>query len=136
MINGKPILLIEDDDVDAKTVRRALEELKVSNPLDRTRDGEEALAYLRDASHAVPGLILLDLNLPVMNGIELLQVLKADQGLRRIPVVVLTTSRLEMDKLATFELSVAGYMVKPVDYMQFVEVVRTIDLYWSLSQTP
>ncbi|MEX0652692.1 MAG: response regulator [Phycisphaeraceae bacterium] len=136
MINDKAILLVEDDDVDAKTVRRALRDLNVSNPLDRTSDGAEALAYLRDTSHAAPGLILLDLNLPVMSGIELLQSVKADPRLRRIPVVVLTTSRLEMDKLATFELSVAGYMVKPVDYIKFVEVVRTIDLYWSLSQTP
>lgn len=136
MINDKAILLVEDDDVDAKTVRRALQDLNVSNPLDRTHDGAEALAYLRDTSHGVPGLILLDLNLPVMTGVELLQSVKADPRLRRIPVVVLTTSRLEMDKLATFDLSVAGYMLKPVDYIQFVEVVRTIDLYWSLSETP
>lgn len=136
MNHDKPILLIEDDEVDAKTVRRALRDLHVTNPLDLASNGEEALADLQDQARTLPGLILLDLNLPVMSGIEFLKLVKADPRLRRIPVVVLTTSRLEMDKVASFDLSVAGYMVKPVDYLQFVEVVRTIDLYWSLSETP
>ncbi len=136
MTNHKSILLVEDDDLDAKTVQRALKELHVTNPVTRVTNGEEALAWLRDSANAMPGLILLDLRLPVMNGIEFLHAAKADEHLRSIPVVVLTTSRLEEDKLATFNLSVAGYMVKPVDYSQFVEVVRTINLYWTLSETP
>ena len=80
--------------------------------------------------------ILLDLNMPRMNGIEFLRIVKADPALRRIPVVVLTTSREEEDKLNSFDLSVAGYMLKPVDYQKFVEVVKTIDLYWTLSELP
>lgn len=136
MTNHKSILLVEDDDLDAKTVQRALKELHVANPLTRVTNGEEALAWLRQPANGVPGIILLDLRLPVMNGIEFLQAAKADEHLRSIPVVVLTTSRLDEDRLATFNLSVAGYMVKPVDYSQFVEVVRAINLYWTLSETP
>jgi CheY-like chemotaxis protein len=136
MINNKPLLLVEDDDIDAKTVQRALKELHVTNPLARVTNGEEALDSLRDPANRCPGLILLDLNLPVMNGIEFLQALKGHECLRSIPVVVLTTSRLDTDKLATFDLSVAGYMVKPVDHAQFIEVVRAINLYWTLSETP
>jgi CheY-like chemotaxis protein len=136
MTNHKSILLVEDDDLDAKTVQRALKELHVANPLARVTNGEEALAWLRHPGNGTPGIILLDLRLPVMNGVEFLQAAKADEHLRSIPVVVLTTSRLDEDKLATFNLSVAGYMVKPVDYSQFVEVVRAINLYWTLSETP
>jgi CheY-like chemotaxis protein len=136
MNQGKAVLLVEDDDLDARTVCRAFRELHLTNPLARAGNGEEALTWLRDPANGTPSLILLDLNLPVMNGIEFLQVVKADERLRRIPVVVLTTSRLEQDKLASFEFSVAGYMVKPVDYAQFIEVVRTINIYWTLSETP
>jgi len=133
---NKPILLVEDDDVDAKSVRRALKELHVVNPLARVSDGEEALAWLRDPAQTRPGFILLDLNLPVMSGIELLEAIKGDETLRCIPVVVLTSSQLDSDKVASFDLSVAGYMVKPVDYNRFVEVLRTINVYWTLSETP
>jgi CheY-like chemotaxis protein len=136
MTNDKFILLVEDDDIDAKTVQRSLKELHVTNPLVWATNGEEAIALLRDPIHGKPGLILLDLNMPVMNGIEFLQIAKGDEQLRQIPVVVLTTSRLEEDKLASFALSVAGYMVKPMDYAQFIEVVRTVNLYWTLSETP
>lgn len=136
MNNDKSILLVEDDDLDARTVTRALKDLHVTNPLLRATNGEEALVRLRQGVNGKPGFILLDLNLPVMSGIEFLQVAKADDQLRRIPTVVLTTSKLEADKLASFDLSVAGYMVKPVDYRQFIEVIRTIDLYWTLSETP
>lgn len=132
----KSILLVEDDDLDAKTVKRALTELHVANPLVRVTNGEEALAWLQDPVNSTPGLILLDLNMPVMNGIEFLRAAKTHEKLRRIPVVVLTTSSLEADKVASFDLSVAGYLVKPVDYPQFVEVVRTINLYWTLSELP
>lgn len=136
MTPAKPILLVEDDEMDFKTIQRALNELQVTNLLARAMHGEEALEWLRSPSHCLPCLILLDLNLPVMDGLELLQVIKADPELRRIPVVVLTTSRLESDKLASFDHSVAGYMVKPVEYPRFVEVVRTIDHYWTVSEKP
>ncbi|MGZ4958942.1 MAG: response regulator [Methylomonas sp.] len=135
-INSKPILLIEDDSVDAMTVRRALKELHVSNRLEHVENGEEALAYLRDPGFDRPCLILLDLNMPVMNGIEFLQAIKAETGLKRIPVVVLTTSDEQEDKVESFELGVAGYMRKPVEYQQFVEIMRTIDAYWTISESP
>ena len=130
----KPILLVEDDEVDQMTVKRALNDIRVTNQLDIAGNGEEALTFLKDENNQKPGLILLDLNMPKMNGIEFLRVIKDDKDLKRIPVVVLTTSEEEQDKVNSFDLGVAGYMVKPVDYSQFVEVVRTIDLYWTLSE--
>lgn len=127
-------MLVEDDEVDAMTVRRALKELHVNNPLTLAENGEEALAYLRAPGQVMPCIILLDLNMPVMGGIEFLQAAKHDAALRRIPVVVLTTSEEQQDKVASFDLGVAGYIRKPVDYRQFVEAVRAIDTYWTLSE--
>lgn len=135
-ITCKSILLIEDDLVDAMTVRRALKELKVTNPLSHVENGEEAIAHLRDPKKDRPCIILLDLNMPVMNGIEFLQAVKADDDLKRIPVVVLTTSEEQEDKVESFSLGVAGYMRKPVDYRQFVETIRSIDAYWTISELP
>jgi CheY-like chemotaxis protein len=133
-VNNSPILLVEDDEVDAMTVRRALRELRVTNTLALADHGEAAIAQLSDPAQPKPCLILLDLNMPIMNGIEFLQVVKAHPEWRRIPVVVLTTSREEQDKIASFDLSVAGYMTKPVDYQKFVDAMRTIDAYWTLSE--
>ena len=121
-INHKPILLVEDDQVDVMTVKRALKEIKVTNPIVNLENGEEALKYLRDPDNAKPCIILLDLNMPIMNGIEFLQVAKNDAQLKRIPVIVLTTSEEQQDKVNSFDWGVAGYMAKPVDYRQFVEV--------------
>lgn len=135
-VKNSPILLVEDDQVDAMTVQRALKELKVKNSLVHMEDGEKALAYLRDTSHSKPCIILLDLNMPIMNGVEFLQEAKSDDKLKGIPVVVLTTSGEQQDKVSSFNLSVAGYMTKPVDYQQFVEVIRSIDSYWSISEMP
>ncbi len=136
-LTNSPILLVEDDEVDAMTVRRAFKELKVTNPLIQRNNGEAAIEYLRGCSHdATPCLIMLDLNMPVMNGIEFLQFVKQHPIWRRIPAVVLTTSEEEQDKIASFDLSVAGYMTKPVDYRRFVEAMRTIDAYWTLSEIP
>ena len=136
MKSSKPILLVEDDQVDAMTVKRALKEIKVTNRLDIVNDGEEALTFLKNSENKKPGIILLDLNMPKMNGIEFLQIAKKDESLKKIPVVVLTTSKEDQDKVDSFNLGVAGYMIKPVDYRKFVEVVRTIDLYWTLSELP
>lgn len=132
----KAILLVEDDQVDAMTVRRALKELHVINRLEHVENGEDALAYLGDSASERPCLILLDLNMPVMNGIEFLQVLKADPDLKCIPAIVLTTSDEQKDKIESFKLGVAGYMRKPVDYRQFVEIIRAIDAYWTISESP
>ena len=132
----KPILLVEDDRVDVMTVQRALKEISVTNRLEIAGDGEEALAFLRNPKNESPCIILLDVNMPRMNGIEFLREVKQDKALKRIPVVMLTTSADEQDKFESFELGVAGYIIKPVDFYQFVEVVRTIDLYWTLSEFP
>jgi CheY-like chemotaxis protein len=136
MQNSKPILLVEDDDVDVMTVKRALADLRVGNPLVHSTNGEEALSYLTEQGNAKPCLILLDLNMPKMNGVELLKAIKADKVLKTIPVVVLTTSRSERDVTEIFENGVAGYVVKPADYKKFVEAIRTINLYWALSELP
>ena len=92
--------------------------------------------FLKNSENEKPGIILLDLNMPKMNGVEFLKIAKKDDNLKKIPVVVLTTSKEEQDKVDSFNLGVAGYMVKPVDYRKFVEVVKTIDLYWTLSELP
>lgn len=136
MRNSRPVLLVEDDSIDAMTVKRAFRELKVANPLKRATNGEEALAYLQNDANDKPCIILLDLNMPKMNGTEFLKVAKADPALRKIPVVVLTTSSEERDVVASFRLSVAGYIIKPVDYRNFVDAVRMIDVYWTLSELP
>lgn len=133
---NKPILIVEDDDVDVMTMQRAFKEIHVPNPVVRQENGELAVEYLRDRRNATPCIILLDLNMPVMNGIEFLEVVKLDDDLRRIPVVVVTTSKEQEDKVNSFNFSVAGYMEKPVDYRRFVDVVRSIDVYWSLSELP
>jgi CheY-like chemotaxis protein len=131
------ILVVEDDRVDAMTIERVLKmELKITNPVQILGDGVEALEFLRANENKRPGLILLDLNMPRMGGLELLEILKKDPDLRKVPVVILTTSNEEKDKMKSYDCGIAGYMVKPVDYAQFVEVVRMIGLYWTLSEVP
>jgi len=136
MRNSKPVLLVEDDTIDAMTVQRAFRDLKVGNRLVHVHNGEEALDYLNEAGNEMPCVILLDLNMPKMNGTEFLEAVKVSGPLRRIPVVVLTTSNEERDVVESFRRSVAGYIVKPVDYQKFVEAIQTIDLYWTLSELP
>lgn len=136
MKNSRPILLVEDDDADAIMTRRALNDLKVTNKLVHKVDGEDALDYLRGQDNQKPCVILLDLNMPRMNGFEFLKVVKVDDTLKRIPVVVLTTSDDDRNVVESFNLHGAGYIVKPVDYKQFVEAMRTIDMYWTLSSLP
>ena len=136
MRSKKPILLVEDDEVDVMTVRRALRDLEVDNTLMVAGDGEDALEILRDPRRPQPCIILLDLNMPRMNGLEFLRVVRRENHARGVPIVVLTTSRQDRDIVDGFELNVAGFMVKPVDYQRFVEVIHAIDLYWSLSELP
>jgi CheY-like chemotaxis protein len=133
--SAQPILLIEDDHVDVLTTRRALKEIHVDNPLVVCENGEQGLAWLRDAADP-PCLVLLDLNMPVMNGIEFLEQVKRDEHLRRIPMVVLTTSEEMEDKVRSFDLGIAGYMAKSLDYRRFVEAMRSIDAYWTSSGQP
>lgn len=137
MKQNKPILLIEDDYVDAITVKRALKEINVANDLIHKENGEDGLNYLVDLEEKnYPCIILLDINMPKMNGIEFLKEVKEHGRLRSIPVIVLTTSKEQQDRIDSFDLSVAGYMIKPVDYRQFVEMMKTISLYWTISELP
>jgi len=136
MKSKKPILLVEDDEIDVMTVKRSLKDLKVSNRLDVAGNGEEAVEFLNEPRNDFPCLILLDINMPRMNGIEFLKIIKQDDRLKRIPVVVLTSSREDQDKMDSFGLGISGYMVKPADYQKFVAVIRAIDLYWTLSESP
>lgn len=136
MRNSKPILLVEDNQVDANTTQRALKELEVTNELVHKGDGEDALEYLRDENNVKPCIILLDLNMPRMDGFEFLETVKSDNLLKNIPVIILTTSDTDESATRSFDLGAAGYIVKPVDYRQFVESMRAVDGYWSLSRLP
>ena len=136
MRNEKPILIIDDDLVDAMTIKRAFKDIDVTNRIDLVGNGEEALEFLRNDDNEKPALIFLDLNMPKMNGIEFLRILRQDDQLNMIPVIILTTSKDEHDKVDSFKLGIAGYIVKPVDYMKFVEVIKTIKDYWTFSELP
>ena len=130
------ILLVEDDDVDAMTVRRALASARIDHELWVQRSGSEALAWLRAADaqgQPLPDVLILDLNLPLLSGLELLESVKKIPTLAMIPSVVLTTSGQESDVASAFELGAAGYFVKPVDFDRFVAVMTTLCDYWSMS---
>ena len=131
------ILLVEDDQVDVMNVKRAFDRNRIVNPLFVAGDGLEGLQMLRDGT--VPDerrLVLLDLNMPRMNGIEFLRELRRDPDLQHTPVVVLTTSNDERDKIEAYNLNVAGYLLKPVTFINFVEVMATLNKYWSLVELP
>ena len=131
------ILLVEDDQVDVMNVRRAFEKNRITNPLYVAEDGIEGLEMLR--SGKVPRdrrIVLLDLNMPRMNGIEFLRELRADPRLLNTPVVVLTTSNDDRDKIDAYNLNIAGYLVKPVTFINFVEVMAALNKYWTLVEFP
>ena len=131
------ILLVEDDEVDVMNVRRSFDKNKITNPLYVAFNGIQGLEMLRTGE--VPKnrrLVLLDLNMPRMNGIEFLRELRKDSELRAIPVVVLTTSDAEKDKVEAFDLNVAGYLVKPVTFPGFAELMATLNKYWTLVDMP
>lgn len=132
----RSILLIEDDVVDVLTLRRALRDAEINMPLRVVENGEEALRYLRNTGDELPAVIILDLNMPRMNGIEFLRIAKTDEEIRPIPVVVLTTSAEEKDKHDAFMCGIAGYLLKPVEYDTFVQIMRTFNDYWSLCELP
>jgi two-component system, chemotaxis family, response regulator Rcp1 len=128
------ILLVEDSPGDVRLTEEALREGRVANRLVVVGDGEEALAYLRrEGRHAderQPGLVLLDLNLPRLDGREVLRIIKTDDELKRIPVVILTTSTADADLLAVYDMCGNCYIEKPVEYERFVDVVRSIKDFW------
>ncbi|GAA4023119.1 response regulator [Deinococcus rubellus] len=128
------ILLVEDNPADVMLTEEAFEEARIANRLHVARDGVDALEFLhrqgRYADTPTPDVILLDVNMPRMNGLELLAVLKADPELRRIPVIMLTTSRAEQDVWRSYDLHVNAYIPKPVSVGEFFDVVRTFETFW------
>jgi len=129
------ILLVEDDADDEALTRRALEKNKVKNELVVARDGQEALDYLR-AAPRLPELVLLDLKLPKIDGLEVLRRLRADERTRLLPVVVLTSSNEERDVATSYALGANSYVRKPVDFKEFTEAARQLGLYWLLLNEP
>lgn len=132
------ILLVEDNQDDIELTKEALTLGKVINNLLVARDGKEALAYLfgNGPPATPPGLILLDLRLPRVDGIEVLKRVKQEPILRRVPVVVLTTSKRDEDIVHSYDLGVNSYIQKPVLFEKFIETVKTLELYWLLTNTP
>jgi len=136
----RPILLVEDNPMDLDLTFQALKEHSVANPIVTCRDGEEALQYM-EAHHLpsdsqIPILVLLDLRLPKVDGIEVLRQARNDSVWKQVPIVVLTTSRENKDIEAAYQLGVSSYIVKPVDFLAFTEVVKTIKVYWLLTNEP
>jgi len=131
------ILLVEDDEVDVMNVKRAFEKNKILNPLYVAANGLDALSMLRDGTVPVARrLVLLDLNMPGMGGIEFLRELRADPKLRLTPVVVLTTSGDEKDRIDAYDFHVAGYLRKPVEFPNFMELTAALNKYWTLVELP
>ena len=136
------ILLIEDDEVDVMNVKRAFKKYKITNPLYVAGNGIEGLEMLRSQNREQPQipesrrLILLDLNMPKMNGLEFLQELRKDENLKRTPVIVLTTSDEDKDRIEAYNLNVAGYILKPVTFNNFAEVMVALNKYWTLCEMP
>ena len=136
MTSMRSILLAEDNAFDAELTLRALEPYRLANKVDVVRDGNEALDYLyrrgpfaaREQSN--PSLVLLDLKMPKVNGIEVLRQIKAEPALRLIPVVVLTSSREHQDIVQSYELGINAYIVKPVEFEKFIDAVRQLGLFW------
>jgi DNA-binding response OmpR family regulator len=132
------ILIVEDDPNDVELTLTALEEYNLANEVVVTRDGEEALDYLycrgnfKTRSNDSPAVLLLDLKLPKRDGLEVLQQIKSDEKLKMIPVVVLTSSHEEKDVVASYKLGVNAYVVKPVDFHEFVNAVKELGVFWAL----
>lgn len=131
------ILLVDDDEVDVMNVKRAFAKAHITNPLYVAHDGLQALEQLRAGDFQCDRrLVLLDLNMPRMNGIEFLRELRKDPVLHATPVVVLTTSDDERDKVDAYNLNVAGYLLKPVTFASFVEIMAALNKYWTLVELP
>jgi CheY-like chemotaxis protein len=136
------ILLVEDDPRDVELTMTALEEYNLSNEVVVASDGEEALDYLyyrgkyQRRSGENPAVMLLDLKLPKVNGLEVLEAIRADEALKLIPVVVLTSSREEQDMVKSYKLGVNAYVVKPVDFHEFVNAIKELGVFWAIINEP
>ena len=128
----QPILLVEDNPLDIDLTRRAFKKQKLTNPLDIARDGEEAISWISrwEAGEPLPLIILLDLKLPKIGGLEVLRKYKEQPGIKNIPIVVLTSSSLDIDITTAYEYGANSYIVKPVNFEKFVDVATEIEMYW------
>ncbi|MBL6963205.1 MAG: response regulator [Bacteroidetes bacterium] len=135
------ILLVEDDEVDVMNVQRAFKRNKITNPLHVAVDGLDALNMLKGMNgveklEPLPKIVLLDINMPKMNGIELLREMRADDELKSISVFIMTTSNEESDKFEAYSLNVAGYILKPINFEKFVKAVSTLNNFWKMIELP
>ncbi|MBI1183477.1 response regulator [bacterium] len=132
------ILLVEDDEVDVMNVRRAFKKNNISNPLYVASNGIEALEFLEEAYHEglMPRIVLLDLNMPMMGGIEFLKEIRQHPHFNRLSVFVMTTSNEDSDKVEAYNLNVAGYILKPLSMERFIQAVSTLNNYWTLCEYP
>jgi len=136
------ILLVEDDPKDVELTLTALEEYNLANEVIVARDGEEALEYLysrgkfKTRSSGNPAVVLLDLKLPKVDGLEVLKQVKSEENLRMIPIVVLTSSKEEKDMVASYKLGVSAYVVKPVDFHEFVNAIKELGIFWAVINEP
>jgi two-component system, response regulator len=137
------ILLVEDDDADAELALRAFHEAKVQNRLVRAHDGLEALDYLfargkyseRDARD-LPAFVLLDLNIPKISGLKVLEAIRADERTKRLPVIILSSSGEERDRLGAYNLFASSYVIKPLDYDEFISTSKQLSVYWTTLNAP
>lgn len=138
----KPILLVEDNEDDIELILHAFKKTNLANEVAVARDGQEALDFLfRRGTHATranvnPGLVLLDLKLPKVDGLEVLKQIKAEKSLRTVPVVVFTSSREEKDQLESYNLGVNAYVVKPMDFKDFIVAIGELGLFWAVFNEP
>ena len=132
-MNTINILLIEDDLIEVMKLKRATGSLNLNHKITEANNGEEALNLLKQKDN-LPDIILLDLNMPKINGIEFLRILKADERLRYIPTIILTTSNNKRDLLECFEIGIAGYVLKPLKYEDYVSKIEKLLAYWSMNE--
>ncbi|MFY9226594.1 MAG: response regulator [Blastocatellia bacterium] len=127
------ILLVEDDEIDVMNVKRAFKKNSLPHTLHVTENGLEALSFLSSTS-TIPQIILLDLNMPKMGGLEFLREIRQNENLKKLSVFILTTSTNDRDKATAYELNIAGYIVKPLELENFVQTIKTLESYWSLCE--
>ena len=138
----RTILLVEDSDADAEMTIDALRQAKLANPIVHVEDGVEALDYLfargdfAGKANGIPAVVLLDIKMPRLDGIEVLREIRTNEVTRTIPVVILSSSREERDLAASWDLGVNAYVVKPVDFAQFVEAIRQLGIFWAVINKP
>jgi CheY-like chemotaxis protein len=142
MTKIKRILLVEDNPNDVELTMSALQECRLANEVEIVNDGADALDYIyrrgqfANRGNGLPGVILLDLKMPKVDGLEVLRQIKSDPALRRLPIVMLTSSREEQDLVRSYDLGVNAFVVKPVDFAQFVEAIRNLGVFWAIVNEP